>query len=74
MPGLINSPNKRHREIAEIASHLGANVSPRDIQIVCEAIKIEYEERHNIDTDNMSIKALCENLDHFADAGKMVTV
>ena len=62
MPALIKKPGKRHKNIAEIANHLGANVTPRDVKIVCEAIRIEYEELHGTDTLKTNIAILCRDI------------
>lgn len=64
MGAFIKEANKRHTEIAIIANHLGAKVSPKDVKIVCEAIRVEYETRHNKDTFYRDIAILCKEVSY----------
>jgi hypothetical protein len=41
----VRKPTARHCEIAEIAKNLGANVTARDVLIINEATRVEYENR-----------------------------
>jgi len=68
MPAFMKEPNKRHKDIAEIANHLGAKVSARDVKIICEAIRIEHEERYGLDSHTKSLVTLCRDIEEVSHA------